>query len=291
MGTGRDRVALTAFLTAALLAGGNAVGIRFSNRELDPLWGAALRFSLAAVALLAAMITLRLVFPRGRALLGALLYGVFQFGGAFALAYYALVELHAGFAQILLAVVPLMTLFLAVAQRQEHFRLAALLGAVLAVIGVASMSRAPLDESVPVLSLLAALGSAACFAQAAIVVRGFPAVHPVTMNAVGMTAGAAALLAGSVLVGEVIVLPENAETWLALGYLVPLGTVAVFVLNVVVLGRWPASRFAYLFVLAPVVTVVLSAWLDDEPVGAGLVFGGLLVLGGVYIGALRPMRQ
>jgi drug/metabolite transporter (DMT)-like permease len=291
MGTGRDRVALTAFLIAALLAGGNAVGIRFSNRELDPLWGAALRFSLAALALLAAMITLRLVFPRGRALIGALLYGVFQFGGAFALAYYALVELHAGFAQILLAVVPLMTLFLAVAQRQEHFRLAALLGAVLAVIGVASMSRAPLDESVPVLSLLAALGSAACFAQAAIVVRAFPAVHPVTMNAVGMTAGAAALLAGSVLVGEVIVLPENAETWLALGYLVPLGTVAVFVLNVVVLGRWPASRFAYLFVLAPVVTVVLSAWLDDEPVGAGLVFGGLLVLGGVYIGALRPMRQ
>jgi drug/metabolite transporter (DMT)-like permease len=186
MGTGRDRVALTAFLTAALLAGGNAVGIRFSNRELDPLWGAALRFSLAALALLAAMITLRLVFPRGRALIGALLYGVFQFGGAFALAYYALVELHAGFAQILLAVVPLMTLFLAVAQRQEHFRLAALLGAVLAVIGVASMSRAPLDESVPVLSLLAALGSAACFAQAAIVVRGFPAVDPVTMNAVGM---------------------------------------------------------------------------------------------------------
>jgi drug/metabolite transporter (DMT)-like permease len=287
MDSGRDRVALTAFLTVALLAGGNAVGIRFSNRELDPLWGAAMRFSLAALALLAAMIALRLVFPRGRALIGAVLYGVLQFGGAFAFAYYALVELHAGFAQILLAVVPLMTLFLAVAQRQEPFRLTALLGSVLAVIGVASMSRAPLQESLPVLSLLAALGSAACFAQAAIVVRGFPAVHPVTMNAVGMTAGAAALFAGSVLVGEAIDFPENAETWLALGYLVPLGTVAVFVLNIVVLGRWPASRFAYIFVLAPVVTVVLSAWLDDEPIGAELVLGGALVLGGVYVGALR----
>jgi drug/metabolite transporter (DMT)-like permease len=72
---------------------------------------------------------------------------------------------------------------------------------------------------------------------------------------------------------------------------VPLGTVAVFVLNIVVLGRWPASRFSYLFVLAPVVTVVISAWLDDEPVGTVLVIGGLLVLGGVYIGALRPMRH
>ena len=291
MVTGRDRVALAAFFTSAVLAGGNAVGIRFSNRELDPLWGAALRFSLAAFALLAAMAALRLAFPRGRALLGTLLYGVLQFSGAFALAYYALVELHAGFGQILLAVVPLMTLFLAVAQRQEHFRLAAVLGAAIALIGVALMSRAPLRESLPVLSLLAALGSALCFAQAAIVVRAFPVVHPVTMNAVGMTAGAAALLAGSVLVGEAIVLPENAETWLALSYLVPLGTVVVFVLALVVLGRWPASRFAYLFVLAPVVTVVLSAWLDDEPIGTGLVLGGALVLGGVYIGALRPVRD
>lgn len=38
-------------------------------------------------------------------------------------------------------------------------------------------------------------------------------------------------------------------------------------------------------------TVVLSAWLDDEPVGSGFVLGGLLVLVGVYFGALlRPER-
>jgi hypothetical protein len=36
--------------------------------------------------------------------------------------------------------------------------------------------------------------------------------------------------------------------------------------------------------------VALSAWLDHEPVGARLAFGGLLVLAGVYIGALRPAR-
>jgi drug/metabolite transporter (DMT)-like permease len=62
----------------------------------------------------------------------------------------------------------------------------------------------------------------------------------------------------------------------------------VFVLYIVVLRYWSASRAAYTFVFVPVVTVVLSWWLDDEPVGAGLVFGGLLVLAGVYVGALRP---
>ena len=54
----RERAVLAAFLTNALLAGGNAVGIRFSNRELDPLWGASLRFALAAVLLCALMAAL-----------------------------------------------------------------------------------------------------------------------------------------------------------------------------------------------------------------------------------------
>jgi drug/metabolite transporter (DMT)-like permease len=285
-----ERVALAAFTTGSVLAGGNAVGVRFSNRELEPLWGAGLRFSLAAALLLTVMAVLRLPLPRGRALAGATLYGAFNFGGAFALAYYALVHLHAGFGQILLALVPLATLLLAVLQREERLHGAAVIGAVLALAGVALMSRAPLRDSVPLLSLLAALGSAFCFAQAAVLVRRFPPVHPVTMNAVGMTTGAALLLAGSLVVGEPTALPERTATWVALGYLVAAGSVLVFVLYLVVLQHWPASRAAYAFALIPIVTVALSAWLDDEPVGAGLVLGGLLVLAGVYIGALRPAR-
>jgi drug/metabolite transporter (DMT)-like permease len=290
MTRGSERVAIAAFVTEAVLAGGNGVGVRFSNRELAPLWGASLRFSLAAVLLLAVMAVLRLALPRGRALTGALLYGLFNFVGAFALAYYALVELHAGFGQILLALVPLATLLLAVAWRQERLRVAAVVGTLLALVGVVLMSRAPLREAVPLLSLLAAVGSALCFAQAAVLVRRFPSVHPVTMNAVGMTMGAAVLLAASVFVGDPIVLPELAATWAALGYLVVVGSVLVFVLYLVVLRYWSASRTAYVFVLTPFVTVALSAWLDDEPIGGGLVFGGLLVLAGVYVGALRPAR-
>jgi len=290
MAADRERMVLAAFFTNAVLAGGNAVGIRFTNRELAPLWGAGLRFSLAAAMLLAVMAVLRLALPRGRALAGALLYGVFNFGGAFALAYYGLVRVHAGLGQTLLALVPLATLLLVVAWRQERLRAAAVAGTLLALAGIAVMSRAPLREAVPLLSMLAIVGSALCFAQAAVLVRRFPRLHPVAMNAVGMTAGAALLVAGSAVAGESIVLPRRAATWAALGYLVLVGSVVVFVLYLVVLRYWTASRAAYLFVLIPFVTVVLSVWLDDEPVGAGLVFGGLLVLAGVYVGALRPAR-
>ena len=59
MATDSERVALAAFVAQAVLAGGNAVGIRFSNRELAPLWGAGLRFALAAALLLTVMAVLR----------------------------------------------------------------------------------------------------------------------------------------------------------------------------------------------------------------------------------------
>jgi drug/metabolite transporter (DMT)-like permease len=240
---------------------------------------------------MAVMAVLKLALPRGRALTGALLFGVFNFGASFALAYYGLLRVHAGLGQTLLALVPLATLLLAVVQRQERLRFAAVVGTLLALAGIALVSRSPLTESVPLLSLFALVGSAFCFAQAAVLVRRFPRVHPVTMNAVGMATGAILLLAGSAMAGESFVLPQRVATWIALGYLVPVGSVLVFVLYLVVLRHWTASRAAYAFVVIPVVTLLLSAWLDDEEIDVGLLLGGLLVLAGVYVGALRPARQ
>lgn len=287
----RERLVLAALVVEAVLAGGNAVAIRFSNRELAPLWGAGLRFALAAVLIVAVMAALKLALPRGQALLGAVLFGLFQFAGAFGLYYYALVQVHAGLGQTLLALVPLATLLLAVAQRQERLRGAAVIGTLLGLVGVGLISRDPLRESIPLLSLLAVLGSVLCFAEALVLVRRFPPVHPVALNAVGMVAGAVVLVGASAVVGEPLVLPQRVATWVALGYVAAIGSVVVFLLYVYVVQHWTASRAAYVMVLIPFVTVVLSAWLDQEPVTGGLVLGGLLILAGVYVGALRRARE
>ncbi|MFF3323063.1 DMT family transporter [Streptomyces sp. NPDC002889] len=282
-----SRMALATFTAACLLGSGNAVGVRFSNRELDPLWGAALRFGAAAVVLLVVMAAMRLKWPRGRALAGALLFGVLNFGVTFALAYYALVRIHAGLGQTILSLVPLVALLLSVAQRQERFRPLAAVGTVLAVAGVAVVSRAPLQGSVPVLSFLAMLGAVFSFAEAAVLVHRLPKVHPVTMNAVGMTGAAVLLFAGSAAAGDDRVLPEGTATWWALAYLVLAGSVATFVLYLLVIKNWGPSRAAYVFVVIPVITILLSARLDDEPLTGGLLLGTPLILLGVYLGALR----
>jgi drug/metabolite transporter (DMT)-like permease len=283
----QEQLGLAAFLAGSVLAGGNAVGVRFSNRELEPLWGAGVRFVLAAALLAAVTAVLRLPVPRGRALVGAVLYGALVFGAAFGLMYYALVRLHAGLGQTLLALVPLATLLLAVAQGQERLRARAAAGALVAVAGVALLSGLSDRDAVPLHSLLAILAATFCWAQATVLVRRFPPVHPVPLNAVAMSTGAAILILLSLLVDETIEVPERLETWLALAYLVAVGSVVVFVLYVVVIRLWSASRAAYSFVVIPLVTIVLSAWLDDEPLTAALALGGALVLAGVYLGALR----
>ena len=133
----RDRLVAAGFTTAALFAGGNAVAIRFSNRELAPVWGATVRFALAALILLAVVAALRLALPALSDLVGIGLYGIFQFAGGFGLTYFGLVELHAGLGQTILALVPLATLLLAVVQRQERLETSALVGTVAGLAGVA----------------------------------------------------------------------------------------------------------------------------------------------------------
>jgi drug/metabolite transporter (DMT)-like permease len=94
------------------------------------------------------------------------------------------------------------------------------------------------------------------------------------------------LLLFSALAGEAWSLPVQLSTWLSVLYLVIVGSVIVFYLVVYVLGHWTASASSYILVLMPFVTVVLGALIADESIGRGLLFGGALVLLGVWIGAL-----
>ena len=282
-----ERIALVTFLSYSVLAGGNPVGIRISNQELDPFWGATLRFGLAAVLMLTVMLVSGHRFPVGRALLGSALYGLLAYGGGTGFFFYALVEMEAGFGQILLSVVPLATLLLAVTQRLERLRRSSVLGALLAMTGVVVMSGLTLQGPVPIFSILAVLGSVVCYAQAAITVKQFPPVHPIVVNAVGMSVGAIFLALLTLLAGNDVRLPQQADTWWAVTYLVVIGSGVVFTLYVVVLRYWDASRVTYGFVIVPIVTVLISAWLLDEQLTLGLLSGGFLVLVGAYLGAFR----
>jgi drug/metabolite transporter (DMT)-like permease len=286
----RDRRTLTAFVAGVLLAGVNPVAVRLSNVELAPFWGAGIRFLIAAGVFWLIVLLQRRPIPRGRALLGPVAYGLLAFAVFFTLIYWGLQEAHASTGAVALALVPLLTLLFAVAQRQEPFRARGLAGAAVSVVGIAIIFGDQLGGAVSLASLVALIGAAAAAAEAGIVVRWFPRSDPFVTNAIGMSVGVVILLALSVVSGETWTTPNLAATWSAFVYMVTFGSVVVFWLSLRVLREWPASRASYQFLLMPLVTIVVASALVGETPSLVFLLGGAVALVGVYIGAFWGRR-
>lgn len=282
-----ERPVLAAFLGAVVIGGSNFVAIRFSNRELDPIWGAGLRFTLAAAVFGVLCAALRLALPRGRPLALVVGYGVLAFGMAYGSMYWAMQEVPAGIAAVVLAVGPLLTLLLAATHGMERVSLRAIVGALVAIGGSVVIFFQPGAIDFGWASFLLLVFAAICSSEAVVVSKLAGRQHPVAMNFVGMTAGATVLLAVAAASGERLELPSGGETQLAVGYLVA-ATVGLFMLVLFVVQRRAASVAAYLFVLMPVVAILVGALVADEQITLTTVAGGAIVCAGVYVGAARP---
>ncbi len=281
-----DRVTLVAFAVMTVMVGVNANAVKETTHELAPMWSAGIRFAAAALILMAIVLIQRQPFPRGRALVGSLLFGALSFAAFFAFAYAGIKLLPIGVAALIFASVPLITFLAAVLHRIERFRRLTLVGSLIVVGGIALMGGGAAEGPVSTIGILALLAAGVSAAEAAVVAKRFPPVPPLVMNAVGMTVGAVALLILSFALGEAHPVPSQTATWVALVYLVLLGSIVVFVTYLWVLRRWTASGTSYQFVLAPIVAVVFAWLFQDERVTLQLIVGGILVLAGVYVGAL-----
>jgi drug/metabolite transporter (DMT)-like permease len=279
---------LSLFAVAVTLGGANFIGVRFSNRELDPFWGAGLRFSLAALLFIGIAAALKLRWPRGRQLGYTMLYGFLSFALFYALMYWALVRVTAGVATVVLAVVPLVTLLLAAAHGMEKLGLRSVLGSVLAIAGILWMTFGPQDVVLPFAALLAFLAAALTAGESVILSKKVSGNHPAMTNAVAMTTGAVVLLAISAVTGDRWALPTEGEVIWSVIYLVTLGSAGLFVVLLLVVRKWTASATSYAFVLFPVSTMLLGAWIADEPITGQGVAGAILVMSGVWFGALSP---
>lgn len=283
-----DAAVLAVFIACTVIGGSNVVAVRISNRDLAPFWGAGLRFSTAALLLVAFAAWRRIPLPLGQALPGVTLFGLLNFGVFYALGYWGLVEAPAAAAATLIALAPLMTFFAATSLGMERFHLRALVGGITSLIGVGIVFADQLNATVPLSSLAALFLSAIAIAAATIVLKRLPRAHPIGTNAVAMVPGAALLLLLAVLAGEHPALPAHADVWLVLIYLVTVGGIGLFAGVVYVVRRWTASASAYMTVLFPIVTVAVGSILAGELVSPHFAAGAALVMLGTYVGAIAP---
>jgi len=280
-----------AFFVLVLIGGSNAVAVRFSNVELPPFWGAGLRFGAAALISWLVVLVRRIDLPRGKTLVGVVLYGLLGTGLSYAFLYWALLRVPASFTMVVLAFVPLITLFLASAHGLESLSWRKLLGALVAIAGILIVVSGGLSTELHLASLVALFLAAASIAEGSVVLKLMPPMHPLAVNALALTSGAATLVVLSLLFGESWTLPATASTWAAFLYLVILGSVVLFYLYLFVLRRWTASATAYSFLLFPVATVPLAALLAGEEITVTFLVGGALGLFGVWFGAVGGLPR
>jgi|GEM_PF-280993 drug/metabolite transporter (DMT)-like permease len=285
-----DNKTLAAFGLFILLAGGASVAVRITYGELAPFYSGAARFALAGLIFWVILFIRKIPFPRGQALLGAVLFGTLSVGLSFTFIAWGLVETPASTYQVLMALVPLLTIFFAYLHGIERLRWQGLLGSLLAVGGIAVVMGGASGEGLSLPHVLAIIAGAACLSEAGVIAKKFPRSHPIATNAIAMVIGSVILGTVSLITNEPWVIPTQVDTWVAFGYLLVFVTLIVFLLYLYVLGRWTASGTSYGFVIIPLITVVVAATLAGEQITLSFIAGGVLVLAGVFVGALLPSK-
>ncbi|UCC88680.1 MAG: EamA family transporter [Anaerolineales bacterium] len=287
-----ERSILMPFLLFVLVGGGASVAIRMTYAELAPFWAATSRFALAALVFWALVFFRKIPLPKGRALLGAVLFGALTVGLAFTLIGWGLVATPASRYQILMATVPLLTIFLSSLHGVEAISRRGLFGSLLAVGGIAfTVGGGVSGSNLSLPHIVAIILAAACLAEGGVLIKKFPPNPPIMTNAISMTVGAIILGIASLLSQERWNIPTQANTWIAFIYLVFFVTVVAFLLYLFVLGKWSASGTSYGFVLVPLVTILVASTLAGEEITWNFLIGAVLVLAGVLVGALLPSKE
>lgn len=281
-----DRLAgylLVAF--SGLAFGAMAVLARFVYAAgADPLTTLALRFGIAALALLAWVALRRIPLPRGRLLVQLLAAGALGLGGVSLTFFLALTEASAGLVSLLHFLYPALVALVGVACYGERPGKARLVALSLALLGTALTVGAPGDAT-PYGIFLAVL-SAVIFAGY------FHLANPLTKRA-GSIAATTVSLAGAGGLFVVLALargpslPTGAVGWLSAVALALVSTALAYGTLLAGMRRIGPTPAAMLSTLEPLVTVVLAAAFLAETPGALVLVGGALIVGAALLLAVE----
>lgn len=275
-----------AFLSCCLIWGSTFLAIRIGNQSLPPEWAATMRLTLAAPLLALIVLVRRDPWPRGKTLLGATLFGAFNFGANLALLYWGERVVPSGIAAVLYATVPLSTAFLAAVFGVERLNARKLIAAIVAIAGVATIFAGEMQLDVPLEGLLAVFFAATFAALSSIALKRYPQPSAFATNAVGAAAGAVICFAASVLLGEDRSIPSTLPAIWPVIYLTLAGSLGAYVIFTWLVAHWSVTSASYVGVVVPVIAVILGALVLQETRAAETYVGAAIVVAAVVV-ALR----
>jgi drug/metabolite transporter (DMT)-like permease len=193
-----------------------------------------------------------------------------------------------GLAALLVATVPLWLLGLDAGLNRARLGLAPLAGLLLGLVGVALLSSLGGGSGhVAVAGVLTVIGAAGLWALGTMTARrgAFPS-SMVLATGMELLAGGAALLVLSAVTGEFGSLHlshVSARSWIALGYLIVIGSIVAFSAYGIAIRTLPTATVATYAYVNPVIAVLLGALILGEQLTPAMIGGGVLVVGAVVL--------
>lgn len=268
-----------AFCTVCLIWGSTFLFIGLNEESMPPMWALSLRLLLAGIFLSAFMIVRKIPFPRGAALRTVIAYGFFEFAGNLGLLYWGETKVPSGLAAVIYGTSPILTMMMESAFRMEKLDMRRLIGAIVALGGIAVIFwREVVDSGVSPLGLLAVFGAATLGTLGVIMLKRGPSQSPVGANAIGFFVGLPFVVVWSFLLGESHRLPATAMEWMPLLYLVIAGSLGAFVLFAWLLGQWKVSSASFVAVIVPIIAVILGVLVRSETLAPGSLVGAAIVV-------------
>ena len=267
--------------------GSTYLAIRVMVEDVPPLLGAAVRFLIAGLVMLAFLAARgRSIRVSPRALAGAALVGLLLPAGGNGVVTVAEQHVPSGLAALLVASVPLWVVVLRMAVARERVALGTLVGVGIGFCGLALLllpGSRPADATT--LGVVLVLIAACSWATGSFLSpRMTMPSDPLVSTAWQMVAGGAALLVGGVIAGEPLDLGlghASAKSLFALAYLITAGSWVAYTAYAWLLQNAPISQVSTYAYVNPLVAVVLGWAILDEQLAVGMLAGAGLVVASV----------
>ena len=291
--------AWVALLIVWVVWGSTYLAIRVGDETIPPLVLAAVRYVLAGVIMFPVAMRNAAAAarasgngagryrPRRSEWLGCAVVGILLVGANGAVCV-GETTVPSGLTSLLIATVPLWLLGIDAVLNHARLELAPVAGLAVGLAGVALLSGLGGGKGgISASGVAIILSASAAWALGTIMARRVPTpASPALTSAMQLLIGGVFLVALAAATGEFgsfRPLAVSGRSWLALGYLIVFGSIVAFSAYVVAVRMLPTTTVATYAYVNPVIAVLLGTLILNERVSAGIIAGGVLIVGAVVL--------
>lgn len=290
---------LLAFAIIYLVWGSTFLAIRIGVHEVPPFLFAAMRFSVAGLALFGWTIARGEPLPSTRQWMSAFLLALLIFVFDYGLLFWAEQRVPSGLAAVMMATIPAFMalseiLLLGTQKLTMRLGLALLIG-IAGVVVLMSRSLGLAGAAIDTIGAVALIIASASWSVSSALSRKLPLpTSKVMSSGAQMLAGGILLTIASAALGEFGNFQPAAvsgRAWISLAYLIVAGSIVGFTAYVWLIHHESPTKVGTYAYVNPVIAVLLGFFVGDEPLDLRTVLGMLFILISVVIITAIPAKR